>query len=94
MGFAVLMSPPVVAGIAFAAMLGLSVRCLRLYSRCVPEFRSQLKRLDRELAKRHEGLAEKQRALADLEHLTSPLQSKEAALLAYLKVLQAIDGVP
>ena len=91
MGFAVLISPPVIAGITLTAMLGLSVRSFRLYSRRVPEFRSQLKRLDRELAKWHGGMSEKQQAVAALEHQIAPLQSKEAALHSYFEELRAIE---
>lgn len=91
MGFAVLLSPPVIAGITIIAMLGLSVRSIRLYTHQAPEFRSRLKRLDRDLAKCNTPTAAKRKAVADLEHQLAPLQSKEAALRAYYEELRAIE---
>lgn len=91
MGSSVLLSPPVIAGITILAMLGLSVRSIRLYTRQAPEFRSRLKRLDRDLAKCNAPTAEKRKAVADLEHQLAPFQSKEAALRAYYEELRAIE---
>ena len=92
MGLAILISPPAIAGIAFLAILGLSVHSLRLYARRVPEFRSQLKRIDRDLAKhREKGTESSKKAIADLEQQLAPLQSKEAALRAYFEELQAVE---
>ena len=91
MGLAVLVSPPAIACLALLAMLGLSLRSLRLYARRAPEIRSQLKRIDRDLAKYQEmGMVNKKKAVADLEQQLAPLQSTEAALRAYFDELGAL----
>lgn len=72
-------------------MLGLSLRSLRLYARRAPEIRSQLKRIDRDLAKYQEmGMVNKKKAVADLEQQLAPLQSTEATLRAYFDELGAL----
>lgn len=91
MGSSFLLSPPVIAGITVIAMLGLSVRSLRLYTRQAPEFRSRLKRLDRDLVKMQGGMSGKKKAIADLEHQLAPIQRQEAALRAYYEELRAIE---
>lgn len=91
MGSSVLISPPVLTVLTLLAMLGLSARSLRAYARQAPEFRSRLKRLDRDLAKWSVPTAEKRKAIADLEHQLAPFQSKEAALRAYYEALRAIE---
>lgn len=91
MGFAVLLSPPVIAGITIIAMVGLSVRSIRLYSRGVQEFGSRLKRLDRDLEKFRGGMSDRKKAVADLENQLAPIQNKEAVLRAYFEELQAVQ---
>ena len=91
MGSSFLLSPPVLTVLTLLAMLGLSARSLRSYARQAPEFRSRLKRLDRDLAKCNTPTAEKRKAIADLEHQLVPFQSKEAALRAYYEELRAIE---
>lgn len=72
-------------------MLGLTVRSIRGYLRQAPEFRSRLRRLDRDLAKASAPIAERRRTLADLQQQLAPIQEKEVALRAYLEQLRAIE---
>lgn len=83
--------PPLIAGIVTAAMLWLSIRSILLYSRRASEIRRKLKGMDREMAKWHEGTADKRKAVADLELLVKPLQERESKLQSYYKTLEVLS---
>lgn len=83
--------PPLIAGIVAMAMLGLSIRSILLYSRRAAEIHRKLKGMDREMAKWHEGTADKRKAVADLELLVKPLQDKESKLQSYYKTLEVLS---
>ncbi|MBI4489917.1 MAG: hypothetical protein HY694_12590 [Deltaproteobacteria bacterium] len=83
--------PPVLAGIVTMAMLGFSIRSILAYFRRAAEIRRKLKGMDREMAKWHEGTADKRKAVADLELIVKPLQEKESQLQAYYKMLEVLS---
>ena len=82
---------PALAGIVAIAMVGLSIRSILLYSRRAAETRRKLKGMDREMAKWHEGTADKRKAVADLELIVKPLHEKESRLQSYYKMLEVLS---
>jgi hypothetical protein len=83
--------PPLIAGLVTIAMLGLAIRSILFYSRRAAEIRRKLKGMDREIARWHEGSADKQKAVAELERLVAPLREKESQLQSYYKTLEVLS---
>jgi len=86
-----LLSPQVVASIIILAMLILSIRSVLLYTRNAAALRPRLLHLDRELRKRHEGAAEKRKAVEALTRQLAPLRAQETALRDYYEELRELE---
>ena len=91
MSISFFLSPPIIASIVIAAVMGLTIRALINYNKQTAEIRLKLKRLDRELAKWHDGTAEKRKIVAELESRVTPFREKEAPLRAYYDSLEALS---
>ncbi|MCC7261791.1 MAG: hypothetical protein IT369_04625 [Candidatus Latescibacteria bacterium] len=83
--------PPIVVGTIAIAMVVLSIRSIRLYSRRAAEARRKLRGIDKEVAKWFDGSAGKRQAVADLELIVKPLQEQESRLQSYHKMLEVLS---
>ncbi|MBI2503628.1 MAG: hypothetical protein HYW07_10405 [Candidatus Latescibacteria bacterium] len=83
--------PPLIASLVAIAMLGLAIRSILFYSRRAAEIRRKLKSMDREIARWHEGTADKQKVVVELQRMVTPLQEKESRLQSYYKMLEVLS---
>ncbi len=92
MGFKVLLTPQVISCIIILGMLILTIRSILLYSRHLSELQPRLHQLDRELARRLEGMGDRRKAVADLAAQVNPLEAKESVLRAYYEELRDLEA--
>ena len=91
MGIKYLLTPQVISCIILLGMFIFTIRSFLLYTRQVSELKPRLQHLDREVDRRQEAMADKKKAVAELNKVVAPLLEREAALRAYYEEIRAAE---
>ncbi len=86
-----ILSTETIAGILIIGALAMSVRSILFFTREASTMAPRLQKVDMDLNKRREGLAEKKKVVQDLNVIVDPLKNREGKLRAYFEVLKGIE---
>jgi len=87
----IILSPEVIAGIIISASLAMSVRTILLFAREASTMSPRLQKIEADLSRLRDGMAEKTKAVKDLTVVVDPLKVREARLRAYFNALRNIE---
>ena len=86
-----ILSTETILGILIIGALAMAVRSLLFFSREAASIEPRLQKVDLDLNKRRNGMAEKKAAVKELTVIVDPLTYQEGKLRAYHEVLRDIE---
>ena len=89
-----ILSTEIIAGILIIGALVMSVRSILFFTREASSMAPKLQKIDHDLTKLRDGMAEKKKAVKELTVVVDPLKTRESKLRAYYEELLTDVHVP
>lgn len=87
----IILCTEVIAGIIIAASMAMSVRSILFFTGQASSMAPRLQRIEANLSRLREDMAEKKKAVKDLTMVVDPLKEREARLRAYYDTLKNVE---